>query len=120
MTFPTPCVRTWAEGRVGMAQGFQTCILLANPGQTTANVQITFQRENGAAVVKTFTVAPTSRLNVGVSGAAPELQDERFGALIEVLNGVGISVERTMHSDALGLTWPTGTNRPNPLPTRLP
>ena len=103
-----------AEGRVGMAQGFQTCILLANPSQAAANVQITFLRENGSTVVKCFAVAPASRLNVGVSGAAPELQDESFGALIEVLNGVGISVERAMYSDALGQTWAAGT-----LATRL-
>ena len=106
-----------AEGRVGMAQSFQTYILLANPSQTAANVRITFLRENGSTVVKTFTVAPTSRFNVGVNSAAPELQNEAFGALIEVLNGVGISVERAMYSDALGQTWAAGTNA---LATRLP
>lgn len=100
-----------------MAQRFQTCVLLANPSQRAANVQVTFLRENGSTLVRTFTVAPTSRFNVGVSGAAPELQDESFNALIEVMNGVGISVERTMHSDALGLTWAAGTNA---LATRLP
>ena len=37
--------------------------------------------------------------------------------LIEVMNGVGISVERAMYSDALGQTWAAGTNA---LATRLP
>jgi Ca2+-binding RTX toxin-like protein len=106
-----------AEGRAGMAQAFQTYILLANPGATAANVQITFLRQNGSTVVKTFTVAPTSRFNVDVSSAVPELQNEGFGALIEVTNGVGISVERAMYSDALGQTWAAGTNA---LATRLP
>jgi Ca2+-binding RTX toxin-like protein len=106
-----------SEGRVGMAHAFQTYILLANPSTTAANVQITFLRANGAPVVKTFTVAPTSRFNVAVNTAAPELQGEEFGALIEVTNGVGISVERAMYSDALGQVWAAGTNA---LGTRLP
>jgi hypothetical protein len=100
-----------------LAQAFQTYILLANPSATAANVHITFLRANGTTVVKTFTVAPTSRFNVDVSSAAAELQNEAFGALIEVLNGVGISVERAMYSDALGQTWAAGTNA---LATRLP
>ena len=94
-----------AKGRVGLALGFQTWILLANPSQTTANVQITFLRENGSTVVKTFTVAPTSRFNVAAGSAAPELRDETFVALIQVTNGVGISVERALYSDALGQVW---------------
>ena len=106
-----------AEGRVGMGRGFQTFILLANPNATAANVQVTFLRANGSTVVKTFTVNPTSRFNVAASIAAPELQDEEFGALIEVTNGIGIGVERAMYSDALGQTWAAGTNA---LATRVP
>ena len=106
-----------AEGRVGMGRGFQTFILLANPNATAANVQVTFLRANGSTIVKTFVVNPTSRFNVAASIAAPELQDEEFGALIEVTNGVAIGVERAMYSDALGQTWTAGTNA---LATRVP
>ena len=62
-------------------------------------------------------MAPTSRFNVDAGTVAPELQDETFGALIEVTNGVGISVERAMYSNALGQFWAAGTNA---LATRLP
>ena len=89
-----------AEGRVGMDHGFETYILLANPNTTAANVQITFLRANGSTVVKTFTVNASSRFNVAASSAAPELQNEEFGALIEVTNGLGIGVERAMYSNA--------------------
>ena len=106
-----------SEGRVGMDRSFQTYLLLANPSQAPANVQITFLRENGSTVVKTFSVAPASRFTVGVGGAAPELQNESFGALIEVTNGIGIRVERTLSSDTLGQTWATGTGA---LGARLP
>ena len=106
-----------AEGRVGMDHGFETYILLANPNTTAANVRITFLRANGSTVVKTFTVNPSSRFNVGVSSAVPELQNEEFGALIEVTNGLGIGVERALYSNALGQVWAAGTNA---LATRLP
>ena len=54
-----------AEGRAGGPEGYQTYILLANadPAQA-AQVRITFLRENGTTVSRTFTVNPTSRLNV--------------------------------------------------------
>jgi hypothetical protein len=106
-----------AEGRVGMGRGFQTYILLANPNALGAAVRITFLRADGSTVVKTFAVNPTSRYNVAVSAAAPELGDEAFGALVEVTNGVPISVERAMYSDAFGQTWAAGTNA---LATRVP
>jgi Ca2+-binding RTX toxin-like protein len=106
-----------AEGRVGMDHGFETYILLANPNTTAANVSITFLRGDGTTVVKTFTVNPRSRFNVAVSTAAPELQNEAFGALIQVTNGLSIGVERAMYSNALGQIWAAGTNA---LATRLP
>ena len=99
-----------SEGRVGMAGGFQTYILLANPNPVAVTGLITFLRGSGAPIVKTFTVNPTSRLNVAVSTAVPELADEAFGALIEVTNDVPISVERAMYSNALGQIWAAGTN----------
>ena len=78
---------------------------------------ITFLRAVGATVVKTYTVNPTTRFSVQVSTMAPELVNETFGALIEVTNGVGITVERAMYSNALGQVWAAGTNA---LGTRLP
>lgn len=107
-----------AEGRVGLAQGFDTYILLANASQAqAAQVRITFLRTNGTTVEKTFTVNPTSRLNVHVNAQVPELQNETFGALVEVTNGVGIFVERALYSNSLGVIWAAGTNA---LATRLP
>jgi hypothetical protein len=107
-----------AEGRVGLAEGFETYILLVNSSTTTpAQVRITFLRENGTTVVKTYTVNPTTRFNVQVATMVPELSNEIFGALIEVTNGVGIAVERAMYSNALGQVWSAGTNA---LATRLP
>jgi Ca2+-binding RTX toxin-like protein len=107
-----------AEGRVGGAAEYQTYILLANPSAAEASqVRITFLRTNGTTVVKTFTVAPTSRFNVQVNGMVPELVNESFGAVIEVTDGADIIVERALYSNANGVVFAAGTNA---LATRLP
>jgi autotransporter-associated beta strand protein len=106
-----------AEGRIGAPRNFTTYILLANPSATAANVTVTYLREAGAPVTKTYTVPPTSRFNIDVAGAVPELHDESFGARIEVTNGVPIAVERSLYWDANGIFWAGGTNA---LATPLP
>ncbi len=100
-----------AEGRVGGAKHAQTYILLANPGAIAANVTATFLRQDGTTVVKTFIVGATSRLNIAVTGSGsdvPELADEAFGTVIESTQP--IIVERSMYTDANGVTWAAGTN----------
>jgi autotransporter-associated beta strand protein len=106
-----------AEGRIGAPRNFTTYILLANPTTTAANVTVTYLRETGAPVTKTYTVPPTSRFNIDVAGVVPELRDESFGARIEVTNGVPIAVERSLYWDANGIFWAGGTNA---LATPLP
>jgi autotransporter-associated beta strand protein len=106
-----------AEGRIGAPRNFTTYILLANPTTTAANVTVTYLREAGAPVTKTYTVPPTSRFNIDVAGVVPELRDESFGARIEVTNGVPIAVERSLYWDANGIFWAGGTNA---LATPLP
>ena len=99
-----------AEGRVGGLNGHHTYILLSNPWGTAADVTVTYLRDSGAPVVKTYTVPPTTRYTIDVNGVVPELQDESFGARIEVTNGFTISVERSMYWDANGVFWTAGTN----------
>ena len=60
---------------------------------------------------------PTSRQNVHVSDDVPELAEASFGAVVEVTNGVGIVVERSMYWNAGGVVWAAGTNI---AATRLP
>ncbi len=80
---------------------------------------LTFLRGDGSTVVKTFTVPAVSRFNVGVTPSAgsmaPELTNESFGALIESTQP--IVVERSVYSNANGVTWAAGTNA---TATRLP
>jgi hypothetical protein len=117
--------RKWglAEGRVGNPPGvpaamYQTYILLANPGTVAAAVTITFLREAGAPLVRTFTVAAGTRRNVAVTGigsSVPELADEHFGALIE--SDQPIVVERALYGNAGAQVFGIGTNATaTPLP----
>ena len=39
-----------------------------------------------------------------------ELADASFAAVVEVTNGVGIVVERSMYWNAGGVVWAAGTN----------
>jgi len=103
-----------AEGRVGLAAGFETYLLLANPGSSPARVRVTALRETGAPVARTFTVAATSRRNIVISPVAavndlPGLADERFGLLVESLDGVPIVAERAMYWTSRGVAWAAGT-----------
>jgi hypothetical protein len=100
-----------AEGRVGGTSAWQTYILLANPGDDPAEATITFLRENGTTVVKSFTVPATSRYNVALTGAdsvVPELVDEAFGAVIE--STLPIVVERSLYNNSNGVVWAAGSN----------
>ena len=103
---------TWglAEGRSGLAPGYQTYVLVANPSGTAAQITVTFLRETGAPVVKTFSVAPTSRFNIDVSSEAPELGGERYGVVVDSSNNVPIVVERAMYWNSAGVAWSGGTN----------
>ena len=107
-----------AEGRVGRGRGFDTYILLANPGDEDAVVTITYLRANGQApVVQVVDVPATSRRNAVpqwdasmlAPGGTSLLADEEFGALIE--STVPIVVERAMYWDGPGAPfWAGGTN----------
>jgi len=108
-----------AEGHVGGPGNTQTYVLVANPNAQPAELTVTFLRTDGTTLVKHFTVGATSRFNISVTGpgggAVPELNNESFGTVIESTQPV--LVERSMYSDANGVTWAAGTNATG---TRLP
>ena len=107
-----------AEGRVGHGQGVRDLHPAGQPQPDDRGAGARdYLRTAGAPIVRTYTVNPTSRFNIDVNSRVPELANESFGALIEVTNGVGIVVERSLYNDALGQVWAAGTNA---LGTRLP
>ncbi len=108
----TATARAWAlaEGRVGGPSEFETYVLIANPSSTIAQVRATFLRTTGSTVVKSYDVPPTSRFNIWVNAMVPELANEDFGVLIEVVNDVNVAVERAMYWTSGGVSFAGGTN----------
>ena len=98
-----------AEGRVGGSAAYKTYVMLTNSNATTtAQVTVKFLREGGAPVVKSFAIAPSSRLTIDVGGAqVPEVSDGAFG--VEIVSSSPISVERAVYANANGQFWAAGT-----------
>ena len=78
-------------------------------------MRVTFLRQGSRApVVFEQSLAANERANVDMSHllTAPDydIAGERFGAIIESLDGVGIAVERAMYFSTGGTFWAGGTN----------
>lgn len=97
----SPATRWYlAEGATGPY--FDTFVLLLNPTNTTANVQVQYLLGSGAPVVKTYAIGPQRRATIWVDAEDARLADTGFGAVIESTNGVPVVVERSMW-------WPSGS-----------
>jgi subtilisin-like proprotein convertase family protein len=99
-----------ADVRIGGPRAHQTYVLLANPNPLPAEVVVRFLRFGAAPVVRTYTVAPTSRRNVWVNDEVPELGAGTFSVDVQVLNYQPIAVEKALYWDSEGVTWAAGTN----------
>ncbi|MCU0255651.1 MAG: hypothetical protein MUF60_02810, partial [Vicinamibacterales bacterium] len=131
MWWPGPTFATWTEahnsagatttatrwvaaaGQVRDAPHTDTYYLIANTTTAATDVRITLLFDDGtAAVTKTVTVVPSSRVTVDVRGQFPEAVGKGFGALFESLgpSPAPIVVEWAIYSDALGQRWAAGAN----------
>ncbi len=72
-TVSAPPVSTWYFAEGSTSQGFQTYLLLMNPTNATANVNVTLFDEAGNTYYKQVQVGPRSRSNVYVNSIAPNL-----------------------------------------------
>lgn len=102
-----------AEGRTGFDRAFQTFILIGNSTNTASDVRVTFLRTGGGATIeKQYTIPANSRFNVDVSGMVPELANQEFGAIVEVIAGAPVIVERALYSNSGGVLFAAGTASP--------
>ncbi len=76
---------------------YQTYILLANPNTTPAEVQVRFLKAGQAPIVRSYTLKPTSRLNIGTDITSALLGDGVFSADVQVLNYQPIVVEKALY-----------------------
>jgi hypothetical protein len=102
-----------AEGENGGARAAQTFLLVANDGNQAANIRVTVMTETGVAIpwpsaTTTFSVPARSRHTVAVDpGLFPNLT-QRFGAVVESVNGQPIVVERSNYYNIGGVLWSSG------------
>jgi autotransporter-associated beta strand protein len=109
-----------AEGRAGGAEGYQTYILLANPGTSPAHVTLQFLGDgvSAAPANQTIEVGAQQRVTVRVDPSDPSAAAATattFGATIA--SDTPIVVERALYWNANGQLWSAGTNATaTPLP----
>jgi hypothetical protein len=104
---------TWylAEGATHSA--FNLFYLLQNPNATEAQVRVRYLRPVGAPIEKTYALPASSRTNIWVDveafpGLGQALASTDVSAVVEVLNGQPIIVERAMYADVPGQTFGAG------------
>ena len=99
-----------AEGKTGGPLGFDTYILLANPGDQEAVVTVTLLRSGGLPPAPMEArVPPRSRETLSAARFGLD-SGEEFGILVESTNGVPIVAERAMYWNGGGRFWGGGTN----------
>ena len=85
---------SWFFGEGSTGAFFDTYLLLANASAQTATVQVDYLRDQGAPIMRTYTVPPTSRFSVYVDGE-PGMEGATFGT--RVTSSVPIVAERAMY-----------------------
>jgi uncharacterized repeat protein (TIGR01451 family) len=104
-----------AEGATGSF--FNMFILIANPSNDAATVQMDYLLANGQTVTVPHTVAANSRLTLNAAMEAPELASANISTVATSTNGVPIVVERAMWWPAGGANWQEAHNSPGELVT---
>jgi type 1 glutamine amidotransferase len=83
-----------AEGATG--NFFDTFILVGNPSDTPANINVTYRLDSGVVVTRPHPVPLRGRLTLNIEAEAPELMHQPVSTFVESMNGVPVVVERTM------------------------
>ncbi len=98
----TPATFTWylAEGSTGISEDgyFETWILVQNPGDESADVQLYYQTPNGEVPGQHMTLAPHTRDTRSVADVVPN----QFSVSTRVVSNKPIIAERAMYWDAPG------------------
>ncbi|MCC6163725.1 MAG: fibronectin type III domain-containing protein [Acidobacteria bacterium] len=108
-----PAMR-WYLAEGATHSGFDLFYLLQNPTTASVRVRVRYLRANGAPLEKTYDLAPLSRTNIWVdhevfdaSGRRP-LEAAEVSAVIDVLDGPGIVVERARYDSHRGRGFEAG------------
>jgi hypothetical protein len=84
--------KTWYMAEGNTKDGYDTWLLMMNPNDAAATATVTYMKEEGAPVTKSYTVPAHSRSSVYVD---PEAPNTRLG--IKVDSSLPIVAERTLY-----------------------
>jgi len=100
-----------AGGEVGGPTSLQTYVLIANTSATAGQARVTIYYEDGTSAQTTVDLLANSRTNVSIGDAFPASNGRRFSTIIDSLGAspAQLVVERSMYSNAGGVTWSAGT-----------
>lgn len=95
--------------QVGGARDEAQYVLVQNVDDTAASVEFVVHLEDGRSEIRTFVVAPHSRLTIDVAAEVPAAAGATAGAVI-TSTGAAVVVEASRYWDAAGVRWGAGTN----------
>ncbi len=99
----------FAEGATGGMHNLATYLLLGNPGDVAAEVEVTYVLDGAPPVTRTHVVAPRSRHTIPVNAEAEARREAGFGMRVVSTNGVPVVAERAMWWPRLGTgEWQEG------------
>jgi hypothetical protein len=100
----------FGAGHEGTGEFFDCFVLIGNPSDTDASVEVTFLLPNGTSVLKHYTVHAASRFNIWVDFEDPRLANTSLSTTVVSTNGVPIVVERSMWWPGSAEGWHEGHN----------
>jgi Tol biopolymer transport system component len=99
-----------AEGATGAY--FDLFVLVANPGASDAQIDVNYLLPDGSVIVKSYTVAASSRFTIWVDQEDARLADTAVSTTIRSINGVPVIVERAMWWPGPSSQWHEAHNAP--------
>ncbi|MBU1670881.1 MAG: hypothetical protein KKF41_11860 [Actinobacteria bacterium] len=109
---------TWYLAEGYTAEGFDTFVLMENPGTESATVKATYMKPSGDPIEKTYVLEPKSRFTQKVDDI-PGLEATEVSTRLETTGGSEIVAERAVYfaykglwaggHDAIGVTAPSAS-----------
>jgi hypothetical protein len=97
----------WYLAEGATHSSFGLFYLIQNANASAATVRVRYLLPSGAPVERTYSVGPESRTTIWVN-QIPELSSTDVSAVIEVLNGQPVIVERAMYLSRAGVLFSAG------------
>lgn len=101
-----------AGGEQGGTDDAHTYVLVANHSNVAGNLRLRAIADDDTVIERFFTINASSRFNVDVPALFPEMNNKKFGLVIESIgtSPVQITAEVSVYLSADGVFWSAGSN----------